>query len=172
MPKRTGLPLARLCLGDHQLVDQFARGDAFRNVLGTGAVVGQEDDQGVVDLAGFFQRGDDAADALVHPVDLRRINLHAAQRPFAMLGVRPRRLGRIAFGQLPVRMDDAVVDQPLQPLLAQFVPAGVEPALVFGDVFVVGMQRPVRRGVGDILEERRVGAGLPCAAGYRRPPGR
>ena len=59
-------------------------------------------------------------------------------------------------------MDDAVVDQPLQPLLAQRVPARVEPALVLGDVLVMRMQRPVRRGVGDILEERLVGVGLLC----------
>ena len=130
------------------------------NVLGAGAVVRQEDDQGVVELAGLFQRGDDAADALVHAVDLRGIDLHAAQGPFAVLGFGPRRLGRIAVGQLPVRMDDAVVDQALEPLLAQCVPAGVEPALVFGDVLVMGMQRPVRRGVGDILKERRIGIGL------------
>ena len=146
-----------LGLGDHQLVDQLARGDAVGNVLGAGAVVGQEDDQGVVELAGFLQRREDAADALVHAVDLRGIDLHAAQRPFAVLGFGPRRLGRIAVGQLPVRMDDAVLDQLLQPPFAQGVPPRVELALVLGDVLVMGMQRPMRRGVGDILKERRVG---------------
>src|SRR3954451_23478171 len=54
-------------------------------------------------------------------------------------------------------MDDAVVDQALQPLLAKPVPAGIEAPLVFCDVFIMGMQRPVRRGVGDVLEERRAG---------------
>ena len=50
-------------------------------------------------------------------------------------------------------VEDAGVDQPLQPRLAQLVPAGVEAALVPGDVLVVRMQRPVRRGVGHVLEE-------------------
>src|SRR3954470_11286068 len=54
-------------------------------------------------------------------------------------------------------MDDAVVDQALQPLLAKPVPAGIEAPLVFCDVFIMGMQRPVRRGVGDVMEERRTG---------------
>ena len=54
-------------------------------------------------------------------------------------------------------MQDAVIDQPLSSrCFAQRVPAGVEAALVLGDVLVVRVQRPVRRGVGDVLEERRV----------------
>ena len=57
-------------------------------------------------------------------------------------------------------MNDAVVDEAFQPLLAQFVPARVEPALVFGDVLVMRMQRPVWRRIGDVLKEWRVGVGL------------
>ena len=166
------LALASFGLGDHQLIDEFSRGDALGNVFGTGAVVRQEDEQRIVELAGLFERSDDAADALVHAVDLRGIDLHAAQRPLAVLGFSPRWLGRIAVGQLPVRMNDAVVDQAFQPLLAQFVPARVEPALVFGDVLVMRMQRPVWRRVGDVLKERRVGVGSACVAGYRPPPDR
>ena len=114
-------------------------------------------------LAGVFQRLEDAPDALIHAVDLRGVDLHAAQRPFAVLGFGPRRLGRIAIRQLPVRMDDAVLDQPLQALLAQLVPAGIEAALVFCDVLVMRMQRPVRRGIGDVLEERLAGLFRPYA---------
>ena len=60
---------------------------------------------------------DDAADALVHPVDLRRVDLHAAQQPRLVLAPAPRRLRRVALGELPVRrarMPD--VDELLQPL--------------------------------------------------------
>ena len=73
--------LTRPCLrlGDHQLVDQFLRGDALGNVLGAGAVVGQEDDQGVVELTGLFQSRDDEADDLVHAVDMGGIEVHAEQ---------------------------------------------------------------------------------------------
>ena len=54
-------------------------------------------------------------------------------------------------------MDDAALYQALQALLAQLVPAGIEAALVLGDVLLMGMQRPVRRRVGDVQEERRLG---------------
>ena len=70
--------VAGLGLGDHQFVDQFAGGYAFWNILRTGAVVRQEDDQGIIDLAGFFQGLQDAPDALIHAIDLRGIDLHAA----------------------------------------------------------------------------------------------
>ena len=167
-----GLAGARRRLGDHQLVDELLRCDALRDVLRAGAVVGQEDDQGVLELAGLLERLNDAADALVHAVDLRRIDLHAAQQPFAMLRLGPRRLGRIAVGQPPGGMDDAVLHQAREPLLAQPVPARVEPALVFGDVLLVRVQRPVRSRVGDVLEERRFGMILARARGRNRRPDR
>ena len=154
------LAAARGAPRDHQLVDQLVDRRVQRNVLGAGAVVGEEDDQRVVELAGLLERGEDPADALVHAVDLRRVDLHAAQRPGAELrvglGLAPRRLARVALGQLPVLLEQARGDELVEPRLAKRVPAGVEPALVLRDVLLVGMQRPVRRGVGDVLEERLV----------------
>jgi len=50
-------------------------------------------------------------------------------------------------------MNDAVLHQALEALLAELVPAGIEPAFVLGNVFVMRMQRPMRSGVGDILKE-------------------
>ena len=77
-----------------------------------------------------------------------------------MLGLGPGRLRGIAVGELPGRMNDAALYQALQALLAQLVPAGIEAALVLGDILLMGMQRPVRRRVRDILEERRPGVVL------------
>ena len=71
----------------HQLVDGHVLGD----VLGAGAVVGEED-RSACRRAGPVrsQRVEDAADALVHAVDLRRVDLHAAQQPGLVLGLAPR----------------------------------------------------------------------------------
>ncbi len=110
-----------------------------------------------VELAGAPQRLDDAADALVHAVDLRGVDLHAAQQPRLVLGLRPRRLRRVAVGELPRLVQDAPLDELVEALRAQRVPALVEAALVLRDVLVVRVQRPVRRGVGDVVEERRPG---------------
>ena len=45
---------------------------------------------------------EDAADALVHAVDLGRVNLHAAQQPMRLRSASVHGgLGRVAIGQLP-----------------------------------------------------------------------
>ena len=49
--------------------------------LGAAAVVLQEQDQRVVELAGPLQLRDDLADALVHAVDHRRVDFHARALP-------------------------------------------------------------------------------------------
>ena len=51
-------------------------------------------------------------------------------------------------------MDDAAIDEPLQPLLPQLVPSGIETSLIFSNVFFMRVQRPMRRRIRDILEER------------------
>ena len=145
---------------DHQLVDQLVDGHAFGNVFRAGTVVGEEEDDGVLELPVAAQRFDDAPDALVHPVDLRRIDLHAAQQPRLVLGLGPGRLAGITLGELPGGVEQSGLHQLLEPLGAQVVPALVEAALVAGDVVFMRVQRPVRRGVGDVGEEGRVGGFL------------
>ena len=148
---------ARVLARDHQLVDELIDRHPFGDVFGAGAVVGQEDDQRVVELAVVLQFLDDAAYALVHAVDLRGVNLHAAQQPAFVLDLGPGRLRGIARGQLPVVGQHTGFHQAIEALLAQRVPARVETAFVLGDVLIVRVQRPVRRGIGHVLEERRVG---------------
>ena len=87
LPKCTGSPLLVVRRAIMSFSTSSSIGHVFRNVLGAGAVVGEEDDERVVELAGLLERGEDAADALVHAVDLRRVDLHAAQRPGAELRV-------------------------------------------------------------------------------------
>ena len=99
-----------------------------------------------------------APDALVHPVDLGGVRRHPGRLPLAVDDVLPRRHPLVARGQRPRGVDDPLLDEPLQPLLAQLVPAGVEATGVARDVLVVRVQRPVRRGVGEEEEERVVAA--------------
>ena len=109
---------------------------------------------------GFFEGGNDAPDALVHPIDLRRVHLHAALLPILVRGLLPRRLGRVTVGDRPRRIDDSLGTHPLQALLPQPVPAGREPAPVTLDVLRMGMERPMRRCVGGVEEKRGVGSAI------------
>ena len=155
------LAVAGVGTREHQLVDHLLHRDILGNVLGAGPVVGEKDDERVVESPGVFERLEDAADPLVHAVHLRRVHLHATQQPFLVPGILPGRLGRVAAGELPGGVDDPHVDQARKSRLAKLVPSRVEASLVPGDVLLVRVQRPVRRGVGDVLKERRVGvAGL------------
>ena len=150
-----GLAASRVRAGDHELVDELLDGDVLGNVLGARAVVGEENDERVVEDAVALERLQDAPDALVHAVDLRGVDLHAAQEPRLVIRILPRRLRRIARRQLPAAVQDAPLDEPVEALLAQPVPALVEAAAVLRDVLVVRVQRPMRRGVCHVLEERR-----------------
>src|SRR3954464_1689520 len=125
-----GPSVAGSVLGDHEVFDQNPRVRVDGNVLRAAAVVREEEDERVVELAGFFERRQDAADALVHAVDLRRINLHAAQQPVAALGLAPGRLSRVAIRQAPGRLNDSAWDEAGEPLLPELVPTGIEAAFV------------------------------------------
>ena len=96
------LAVARVRASDHELVDEFVDGRGFGNVLGARAVVGEKDDQRVVGQAIALERSENAADSLVHPVDLRRVHFHATKEPLLVLGIAPLRLGRIAIGELHI----------------------------------------------------------------------
>ena len=56
-------------------------GAVARGVLGAGAVVGEKQDQGVVELVVLFQLFDDAPDALIEAVDHGGVNGHGAGVP-------------------------------------------------------------------------------------------
>jgi hypothetical protein len=95
----------------------------------------------------------DPSDALIHPIDLRGVNLHPRRLPCFIRRLLPRRHTFIPVGKPPPRIDDSGIDKPLEALLAQDVPTIVEPICVLGDVLPMRVQRPMRRGVGHEHEQ-------------------
>ena len=148
----------------HVLVDPLAGAGNVIHRVAVGAVVGQEEDEGVVELAGLLQVVEHAADVLVHVVDHRRVYRHALGFR-SLLGsaqavpLRPRRM---AFEHRRVGSDQAELLHALETFAAQRVVAVLVARLVLGDVGVVRVQRPVRRGEGEVGEEglARILAGL------------
>ena len=55
-------------------------------VIRAGTVVGEENDEGIVEFTGFFQIRDDASGFPVHSVDERGVGGHAAGFPIADFG--------------------------------------------------------------------------------------
>ena len=127
--------------------------------LRAAAVVGQEQHQGVFRHAGAPQRRHDAADATVHAFDLRGVDRHAQVLPhrFARLAPGPR--VRVARRDRPAPVEHAHALQLLVAGTAQRVPAVAVAPLAAGDIVRQRVQRPVRRRVGDVEEERRMPGG-------------
>ncbi len=123
-------------------------------VVFVAAVVGEEHDDGVVNETEFFERVEQAADVLVHAVNLRRIERHAVRHLLPPLRghVVPRRHVLIARTQPPGTQSQARLALPRQAFGAQRVPAGRVTVAIFLHVFGQRVQRPVRRVVGEIEE--------------------
>ena len=121
-----------------------------------GTVVGHEQDEGVVELALLAQVIDDPADVPVHALDHRRVDLHGscgnlllfiAQR----VPLRAELNQRVRFD---VCLDQTQCLEFFQAFEAQHLRAGVITATVFLDDLGRCLQRPVRRGEGQVSEER------------------
>lgn len=137
-------------VGAFEGADEFATAEAF----GAAAVVLEEEDESVVELLGFLEGLDDAADALVHVVDHGGVDFHVGRFPF------------LEFDLVPVanhRRGGPVVGEKTE--LLELGDAGVADggvavvvfAFVLGDVLGQGMHGPVGGGVGDVVEEGLVG---------------
>ena len=104
---------------------------------------------------------DDPADALVHAVDHRRVDFHAAGFPGLVARPCPsRRPGRSAPSR--GRSGPVCFSRSKRAWRIGLV-AAVVLALVLGDVLFEGVHRPVGGGVGDVQEERLSGV-LPARA--------
>ena len=126
--------------------DEFAPTEAF----GAAAVVLQEEDEGVVELLVLFESGDNAADALIHIVDHGGVDFHASGLPFLQFNFIPIADGA---GNSPVGIDEAEGFHLLEAGFVDGLVAFVILALILGDVFGKRVHGPVRRGVGDVVEE-------------------
>ena len=144
---------------------ELAQGRAF----GFGAVVREEKDRGVFELAAFAEVGDEAAEVLVNAVDHRGVGghdrIHAVLvlgreafpgRDFAALGAEPVG-GSGARAEGGGGRDQAEFLLALQRARAEDIPALLEAAAVFGEVFRHGLHGEVRGVVGEIEKERGVG---------------
>jgi hypothetical protein len=130
--------------------------------LGAGPVVGEDHDQGVIELAELAQEVEQPADLVVGVLQEPGEHLHHPGVQAALLGraVGPRRDVRVVAGQLGVGGDDPQLLLPREHPLAVGLPAVVEGPLVavgplLGDV-VGGVHRPG----GEVQEERLVGGDL------------
>jgi hypothetical protein len=140
-------------------VGDMASGGFGAEDFGATAVVGEHEDEGVVELVGFAESAEDAADVLVHAVDHGGVNGHAAHLPFLIGSVFPGGDVGVAWGEGPAFVDDAEFDHAAVTFLAEGVPAVFVAGLVAVDVFFEGVHGPVGRGEGDVAEEGFAGGG-------------
>ena len=120
-------------------------------------VVGEEDDDRVVELALVLECLDHPADVDVHPVDHRRVDLHLARGDGALVGgeLGKRRPVLERVGVLGLRgRQQAERHLALEAALAQRLGPVVVDALVLVLVFLQRLERPVRRRERQVGEER------------------
>ena len=130
---------------------------ADRTALGAGAVVGDDHDQGVVQLADLFQEVEDAPEVVIGEADEAGIDFHET-------GIQPPGVGRqripnrhvgVVRRQLGARREDAHLELALVDDLAVLVPAHVELALVLVGPFLRHVVRGVA-GAGGVIQEERL----------------
>ncbi len=122
-------------------------------VLARRAIIGCEDDEGVVEDAPSLQLVDDAPYVLVHTVYHGGMHLHVCRLEGLVCLILPLASGGIRGGRRLRGVNESQFLHPLVAALAQGIPAVVEPALVLGDVLRLGMQRPVWFLEGNVHEE-------------------
>ncbi len=135
--------------------EHLALRDATRAALGIAAVVAHEKDERVLIQAAFLQPGDHAADALIHAFEHGRVDSHEViVAVLVLLAERiPRGHIRRTRAERPFRIDDAEFDLLFISGLAQLVPADLVFAAILGDDVLRGLQREMRRTMGEVLEE-------------------
>ena len=143
--------------GRHVVAMRRRRVRVLLEEFGTATVVGQEEDQRVVEGVAPRKRCDDAADRLVHAVDLGGIDGHAQRLPVRIAAlVKGPRLG-VARTDRPAAVDEPGIALGFVPGRPDGVPAATVDVGITGDVLLPGMQRPMRCRERDVAEERRPG---------------
>ena len=124
--------------------------------LGAAAVIGEEKDERVFELPALTQMRDQAADIVIHAVDLGRVDGHSIVELRVFLGFEciPSARTVVARGEPRVGRHDAELTLAGEALLAEPVPTAAVAAGEFFDVLVARVQGPVRCGEGEVEEER------------------
>jgi hypothetical protein len=136
------------------------------------AVIGEEEDEGIIEAAGLLEGVEDAADALVHGIDHGGVDGHAEVPFLAFLlgdGVPGGDFG-VAGGEGPAFVDEAGGGETFVAFGAELVPSFHVLAAVLLDVLGQGMEGPMGGGVGEVEGEGFVASGLrgPCGRRDRR----
>ncbi len=156
-----GVPVA----GEAGVVDEAAEvgAGALRAALAGAAVVGGEDDDGVVEFAERVEGGGEPAEVLVDVVDQGRVHLHVAGVELLLLlgegvpgGHVESGLG-VAGGEFGAGREESGGELGGEAPLAQDVPALVVAAPVAGDVLGLGLEGAVHGVVCEVEEEGLVG---------------
>ena len=131
-----------------------------RAALLAGPVVGEQDEDRVVELTHRLQSIDKATDLVVGVVEERGERLlQPGGQPLLVLGQRiPRLDTRVARREPSARGNDAALELSFEPPLAHDVPAFVEPAAVLGEVLRRCLVGRVGGAEGDVGEERSIGS--------------
>ena len=125
------------------------------SAIGSGTIVGEKENEGVVELAGFPKYLEHAPHSTVNVGDLGCVDRHALGLPVLVLVLLPvRDVSGIRRGLGPIRQETHLALS-LDPGGSPIVPAFGTVALAErGDGFLAGVQGPVRRHVADVEEER------------------
>jgi hypothetical protein len=117
-----------------------------------GAVIGEEEDEGILVGAGFFKKGDEFPNILIDAIDHGGVDGHLDIHFVALFLVEGMPLGDGggARGEQSVFAEETEFFLFLEALFAEFVPADFVFAAVFGDIVFEGLEGPVRGGVGEV----------------------
>ena len=144
----------------HRFVDAVEIGHfvehADHAAFGAGPVVADDvKNQSVVELTGFFEAVEQAADFVVAVFAKAGVDFHLAGKEFFLVGGQlVPVLDRLWFGsQLRTGRNHAERDLPRQRLFAHLVPAAVKLTFVLGDPFLRHMMRRVRGAGREVHEE-------------------
>lgn len=129
-------------------------------LFGRAAVVGQKQNQRVVQPPNPPQRRDQPPDVLIEAVHLRRIDRHPVRQipPLGLGHLRPWPRRLVARAKRRARRQQPHRLLPGKSLRADRVPADVIAPRVLRDVRRLRLERPMRGDVGQVQEEGDVGA--------------
>ena len=125
-------------------------------VIAFRAVIGEEQDEGILILTRIFQVLNQAADVFIQRIHHCCIDLHPAHFQLLLLPVKfvPARPFRVLRSGCLTFLHQAGGQHAFDAFAAYYIIAVIIDALVLVDIFPGRLQRPMRRGVGGVTKER------------------